>query len=907
MQHFYTHCYETGDGQNQSQLGVKGANLCQLTQLGINVPPGFVISRSVSEEFQHTNTLPDDLQHEINAQIRKIETQTGKFFGGENDPLLLSVRLSPSTIEEDTQSALLNLGLNSITVAGLLESTDDPRFVYDVYRRFIYDFGVQVLGVDHSRFDFQSDDIKQAAGINMDSALNSVQLEHICQRYLSVIRQSTGQIFPEDVYQQLSMAITSRFLPPELDSALGVPVKNLTIKPSAVAIVTMVFGNLGDDCASGLAYTRDPETGKQSLCGHYLINAQGDDVTAGIRHPKLVSSLSQELPQQYKQLTDLAHKLEAHYQEIQQFEFTVERGVVYCLQSRNADLTAAALIKSSVDMVKAKLISQQQALLRIPPDCLQQLLHPQLRDKHNNVMLASGIPASPGAATGKCVFDAEQAIKLTSQGESVILLREETKPDDINGFALASGILTTRGGKTSNAAVVARGIGKPCVVGAEAIKIDSKAYRAVIGDLQIHEGDSLTIDGSNGAVYSGQLAIRQPSVSADLQTLLTWADNTAKLQILANADTPETAEFALQQGAQGIGLCRTERMFNASDRLPIVVDMILADSSEEREDALAKLFPIQRDDIEAMMATLSPHSLTIRLLDPPMHEFLPDEQQLIDDIDALTQFMIHSRGQRLTTETLGRSRSSTLSKDQFSEDDIHLAISKKNRMLSKVRELYEINPMLGHRGVRLGITYPEIYAMQIRSILEASARCLKRKLLVKVEIMVPQVMSSQELIRVKNQALTIQAEVEELYKVKLDYRFGSMVETVRACTRANNLAEVAEFFSFGTNDLTQSTFSFSREDAENKFLAFYAGHGILKDDPFEVLDIKGVGKLMEMAVDLGRSRRTDLRIGICGEHGGNPTSIYFCHDIGLDFVSCSAPRIPIARLAAAQAQLRNPR
>jgi pyruvate,orthophosphate dikinase len=639
------------------------------------------------------------------------------------------------------------------------------------------------------------------------------------------------------------------------------------------------------------------------MYGEYLVNAQGEDVVAGIRTPKPVQEMKAEMPEQYRQLLELRYKLEAHYHEVQDFEYTIERGVLYCLQTRNAKMNAAAMVTSSIDMVAEGLITKAQALLRIHPEMLEQLLHPQLQPNHNFQALAQGLPASPGAACGKCVFDADSAVRLAKTGTEVILLREETKPEDIHGFFAAQGILTSRGGKTSHAAVVARGMGKACVAGAEDIRVDVRARQAIVGDIHIKEGDLITIDGSSGNIYLGRIPTVAPSFSEALKTVLSWADNIARLRVYANVDTPETARLAVSYGAKGIGLCRTERMFNAADRLPLVIDMILARNTPERENALAKLFPIQRDDFQQLFEAMSPHPVTVRLLDPPMHEFLPNENQLLAELEALKQYLVVVRGQRVTLETLGSRQELPTPFNQLSEEVILDAIAKKEMMLAKVLELYEVNPMLGHRGVRLGMSYPEIYKMQIRSILEAAARCVKQRIPIEPEIMVPQVITAQELKKVKQWVEEIKLEVEDQYRLKLEFKFGTMIETVRACTRANHLADIAQFFSFGTNDLTQATFSFSREDAENKFLPLYEESGLLQDNPFETLDIQGVGKLMEMAVALGRSQRPDLRIGICGEHGGHPRSIHFCHRLGLDYVSCSAPRIPIARLAAAQAKL----
>jgi pyruvate,orthophosphate dikinase len=802
---------------------------------------------------------------------------------------------------------ILNLGLNKQTLAGLIEMTDDPRFAYDAYRRFIQLFGKVALGIDDEKFDVHFNNVKRAAGIKADVALTADQLQEISEQFLTVVHEETGRPFPEDVYQQLEIAIRAVF-----NSWLGKRAvdyrREFHITPdiangTAVNIVTMVFGNMGDDCATGVGFTRNPGTGVNEMYGEYLVNAQGEDVVAGIRTPKPVHEMAKEMPEQYRQLVELRNKLEAHYHEVQDYEYTIERGILYCLQTRNGKMNAAGMVKSSIDMVAEGLINKEQALLRINPDMLEQLLHPQLAPNHELKAIAQGLPASPGAACGHCVFDADTAVRLGKNGQDLILLREETKPEDIHGFFAAQGILTSRGGKTSHAAVVARGMGKACVAGAEDIKVDVRARLAIVGDIHIKEGDLITIDGSNGNIYLGRIPTIPPSFSEELKTLLGWADSIARLRVHANVDTPETARLAVSYGAKGIGLCRTERMFNAADRLPLVVDMILAHNTEERETALAKLFPIQRDDFQQLFEAMSPHPVTVRLLDPPMHEFLPNEHQLIEELDALKHYLTIVKGQRVTLDTLLHPAEMPPPFNMLNEDVILEAIGKKQMMLDKVLELYEVNPMLGHRGVRLGMSYPEIYKMQIRSILEAAARCVKQKIPVEPEIMVPQVITAQELKTVKTYVDEIQAEVEAQYKLKLNFKFGTMIETVRACTRADRLAATAAFFSFGTNDLTQATFSFSREDAENKFLPLYEESGLLEDNPFETLDVEGLGKLMKMAVELGRQQRPDLKIGICGEHGGHPRSIRFVHDLGLNYVSCSAPRIPVARLAAAHAKL----
>jgi len=903
----YCYSFQEGNGKDKALLGGKGANLCEMTQIGLNVPPGFVITTATCRQYLENSDLPEGLMSEVKQHISELEEQTGKRFGGQTDPLLVSVRSGSAISMPGMMDTILNLGLNKQTLQGLIEQTDDPRFAYDAYRRFIQLFGKVVLNIDDEKFDVHFEKVKRQAGINADIGLSADHLQEISELFLQVVQDETGHPFPEDVYEQLELSIKAVF-----DSWMGKRAidyrREFNITPdmangTAVNIVTMVFGNMGDDCATGVGFTRNPGTGENEMYGEYLVNAQGEDVVAGIRTPKPVQEMAHEMPKMYEQLVELRNKLESHYKEVQDYEYTIERNILYCLQTRNAKMNATAMVKTSVDMVEEGLITKEQALLRINPELLEQLLHPQLAPDHNQPPLATGLPASPGAASGKCVFDADTAVRMGGAGEQVILIREETKPEDIHGFFAAQGVLTSRGGKTSHAAVVARGMGKPCVAGAEDIKIDVKRRLAIIGDTHIREGDIITIDGSNGNIYLGAIPTIEPTFSNDLNTLLGWADEIAEIEVYANADTPEGARLAASYGAAGIGLCRTERMFNAEDRLPLVVDMILANTLEARESALAKLFPIQRDDFKQLFVAMSPNPVTVRLLDPPMHEFLPSEHQLLEEIDALKQYALIIKGQKVSLEMLGQHIELPTPFNELTEELVNEAISKKELMLQKVRDLYEVNPMLGHRGVRLGMSYPEIYRMQIRSILDAMAQCYKERIPVQPQIMVPQIITSQELKKVKEIVDQVKQEIEQHYRIELDFKFGTMIETVRACTRAGDLAQYCEFFSFGTNDLTQATFSFSREDAENKFLPLYNESGILQDNPFEILDVKGVGQLMKMAVEAGHQTQPNIHIGICGEQGGHPESIRFCHHIKLDYVSCSAPRIPVARLAAAHAKL----
>ncbi len=908
MKKKHVYSFTEGDGHNKKLLGGKGANLCEMTQIGLNVPPGFVISTEACLDYLDGNALPEGLMAAVKDEIGKLEKATGRTFGAGPDPLLVSVRSGSALSMPGMMDTILNLGLNDETLAGLIEQTGDERFAYDAYRRFIQLFGKVALGIDDEKFDVHFEAVKKRVGVKADVGLDAGNLKEISGKFLDVVRRESGEEFPQDVYRQLQLAVEAVFRSWMGKRAVDYR-REFHITPdmangTAVNICTMVFGNMGDDCATGVGFTRNPGTGDKEMFGEYLTNAQGEDVVAGIRTPKPLQEMEEEMPEQYAQLVELRNKLESHYQEVQDYEFTIEKGTLYCLQTRNGKMNAAAMVKTSVDMFAEKLISRDQALLRIDPELLEQLLHPRLDPDTTVRPVATGLPASPGAAAGKCVFDADLAEKLGNDGEKVILVREETRPEDIHGFFASEGILTSRGGKTSHAAVVARGMGKPCVAGAEGIVVDVALRRAIVGEQIIHEGDVITLDGATGEVYLGAIPTLPPHFSDNLKTLLGWADETADLKVMANADTPEAAARAREYGAMGIGLCRTERMFNASDRLPIVIDMILADDEEERKTALAKLLPIQRADFIKLFTVMSPDPVTVRLLDPPMHEFLPTENDLVDQISTLRIYRDVVRGRQVALASVSDTSELPEALMGLGEEHVNDALVKKERMLQKVRELGETNPMLGHRGVRLGITYPEIYAMQIQAILEAATECTKQGIQVSPEIMVPQVITSQELAHVRATVDELTAKLEKESGEPLHYKFGTMIETVRACTRATKLAANVEFFSFGTNDLTQAVFSFSREDAENKFLPMYNESGILQDNPFEVLDIQGLGQLIEMAVTRGRAERPDLKIGICGEQGGHPTSIRFCQYVGLNYVSCSGPRVPIARLAAANAKLR---
>ncbi len=911
----WVYAFPEGDGKNKKLLGGKGANLCEMTQIGLNVPPGFVISTEACLAYLEQGNLPEGVMAQVRTHLAALERQTGKTFGGRDNPLLVSVRSGSAMSMPGMMDTILNLGLNADTLQGLIRQTGNERFGYDAYRRFVQLFGKVALGVPDEEFDAEFEAVKQNAGVKHDVGLSATDLTDIAERFLEVVRRVTGKPFPDDPYEQLEIAIRAVFNSWSGKRAVDYR-REFKITPdmangTAVNVVTMVFGNMGDEgddySATGVGFTRDPGTGENVMFGEYLVNAQGEDVVAGIRTPKPVAALETERPDLFRQLVALRDSLENHYKEVQDYEYTIEKGVLYCLQTRNGKMNATALVRSSVEMVAEGLIDKRQALLRIQPEILEQLLFPRLDPKTQAKAVAQGLPASPGAASGIAVFDADRAEKMGRTGEKVILVREETKPEDIHGFFASQGILTSRGGKTSHAAVVARGMGKPCVAGAEGIHVDVHTRQAVVGDQVFGEGAVITIDGTTGKVYIGEVAMIEADFTPELGTLLSWADEVARLQVMANADTPHDAERALKFGAMGIGLCRTERMFNAVERLPIVVEMIVAETPADRQVALNRLLPIQREDFKGIFKAMAPRPVTIRLLDPPIHEFLPTADQLVEELEQLRVLRDTVRGMQVLHDAVDfiyRTRNVhpqvQLPADPALVDE---AVLKKETMLRKVRALFEVNPMLGHRGVRLGLTYPEIYSMQIRAVLEAAAECQKEGIEVHPEIMVPQVCTAQELKKVKGWVETIRAEVEAAHGVKLSFKFGSMLEVVRACMRAENLAEEAEFFSFGTNDLTQAAFSFSREDAENKFLPMYNQNRILQDNPFEVLDVKGVGRLMELAVGWGRGTRPDMKIGICGEHGGHPASIRFCHKVGLSYVSCSGPRVPIARLAAAHAAL----
>ncbi len=869
--------FDEGDGRDKKLLGGKGAGLCEMTRLGLPVPQGFVITTEVCNKYyENSKQLPQGLAEQIRASMNKLEQTTGKGFGDKDNPLLVSVRSGAPISMPGMMDTILNLGLNEKTVQGLTKQSNNPRFAWDAYRRFVQMFGKIVLGVDDDIFSKLLEDKKKQEKVKLDSELDETALKELTRKFIQICEKRTGKQFPSDPHEQLELAVDAVFRSWMGQRAVEYR-KYYKITPdiahgTAVNVVTMVFGNMGNDSATGVVFTRNPETGERKLYGEFLINAQGEDVVAGVRTPELIDGLKAKMPKAFEQLLQTCNKLEKHYREPQDVEFTIEHNKLYMLQTRAAKMNAISMVKTSVDMVNEGLITKEESIQRIDPEQLEQLLHKRVDPKVSVKAVAKGIAASPGAASGKVVFDVKKAEEMGKKGEKVILVREETKPDDVPAFFVSSGILTSRGGKTSHAAVVARGMGKPCVVGCSEISINYKTNRFVADKITVKANDIITIDGVTGNVYKGEIPTIDPVVTKEFEQLLEWARQLKRLGIRANADTPEGAMLARKFGAQGIGLCRTERMFNAKDRMPLFVKMIMTRTEKERLKALNDLRPLQKADFKAILKAMEGYPVTIRLLDPPLHEFLPRIEDLLREM--------YESGKRSH------------------------ARKKKENVLERARELAEINPMMGHRGVRIGVTFPEIYEMQIRAICEAAAELNKKNVDAQPQIMIPQVGSAEELVAIKRIYEKVKREVEEKHQTKLNIKFGTMIEVVRACLTADSLAEVAEFFSFGTNDLTQAVFSFSREDVEGKFLPFYMERGVIANNPFQTLDLNGVGKIMQTAVKLGKNVRKDLEIGICGEHGGDPKSIEFCDVANLNYVSASPHRIPIAIVAAAKSAIK---
>jgi len=875
----FIYLFEEGKADMRTVLGGKGANLAEMTKIGLPVPPGFTISAEACNEYLALNQeFPAGMLEDAFTALGTLEERTGKKFGDKSNPLLVSVRSGAAVSMPGMMDTILNLGLNDESVQGLATLSGDDRFAYDCYRRFIQMFGNVVLEIEHADFEEIVEKYKRKLGLIFDYEIPAGELKEIIDEYKELVERQKGFKFPQDVKEQLIMAIKAVFN--SWKNQRAIVYRRINKIPddlgTAVNVQCMAFGNLGEDCGTGVAFTRSPSTGAKELYGEFLVNAQGEDVVAGIRTPLPISRLKEGLPSVYQQFIDTCTNLENHYRDMQDIEFTVEKGILYMLQTRTGKRTAKAAVKIAVDMVSEGLITKEEALLRVDPEQIDQLLHRQIDNSVQLEPIAQGLPASPGAACGKVVLDADLAEKLGEAGEKVVLVRNETAPDDIHGIVYSQGVLTARGGMTSHAAVVARGMGKPCVCGCESIKIDTEGKMFSVNGVIVKEGDIITLDGATGKVMVGEVAMIEPTLSDEFETLLGWANDIKRLAVRANADTPEDAIKAREFGAEGIGLCRTEHMFMAQERLPIVQEMILAENLADREAALAKLLPFQRDDFYGILKAMAPYPVTIRLLDPPLHEFLPDHESLMLEMAE----MKHNNASKYD-------------------------IFEKEELLKKIHKLSEANPMLGHRGCRLGLTYPEIYIMQARAIFEAMYLLKAEGVETFAEIEIPLVMDQMEFSLLREDILNVYDEIKKERNVELDFVLGTMLELPRACVTADEIAKQAEFFSFGTNDLTQTTFGFSRDDAEGKFIPVYLERKIMKDNPFAVLDRKGVGSLMKMAVEKARGTRPGILMGICGEHGGEPSSVEFCHLIGLNYVSCSPYRIPIARLAAAHAQIKN--
>ena len=868
-----------GAAELKNLLGGKGANLAEMSRLGLPVPPGFTVTTEVCTHFyDHDRQYPAELGDQVNAALAAVEKEVGATFGDPANPLLVSVRSGARASMPGMMDTVLNLGLNDATVAGLARRTGDARFAYDSYRRFIQMYGDVVLGVEHYQFEEVLEHVKRDGGLTLDTDLTADDWRVVVDRYKQVVQDTLEAPFPQDPKEQLWGAIGAVF--GSWMNQRAITYRRLHDIPAewgtAVNVQAMVFGNMGDDCATGVAFTRNPSTGENAFYGEYLINAQGEDVVAGIRTPrpltkaaeqdKALPSMERTMADVYGQLDAIRKSLEAHYRDMQDIEFTVQQDRLYILQTRSGKRTAAAALKIAVDMCAEDLIDRDQAVARIEPGSLDQLLHPTLDPEAERKVIARGLPASPGAGSGRIVLSADEAESMAQMGETVILVREETSPEDIHGMHAAAGILTTRGGMTSHAAVVARGMGRPCVSGAGEIRIDAAARTMTVRGVTLKAGDVITLDGSTGEVMDGEVPTIQPELSGDFATLMEWADGIRRMRVRANAETPADARTARKFGAEGIGLCRTEHMFFEAERIVAMRRMIVAETVEERRAALSDLLPMQRRDFAELFRIMDGLPVTIRLLDPPLHEFLPHSAEEMVEIAKA-------------------------------------AGADPLRITHRAAQLHESNPMLGHRGCRLGITYPEIYEMQARAIFEAAAEVAgKDKAAVIPEIMIPLAFSREELESLRTRIVAVAGEVEAERKVKLDYLVGTMIELPRAALQAEELAKAAEFFSFGTNDLTQTTFGISRDDA-TAFLPAYQSAGIVEHDPFVTLDQDGVGELVTMACERGRKARPDIKLGICGEHGGDPASIRFCEQAGLDYVSCSPYRVPIARLAAAQATL----
>lgn len=871
--------FNEGNSHMRDLLGGKGANLAEMTSIGLPVPFGFTITTEACNAYYEAGKkISDEIKEQILASLKNLEEKMGKKLGDPTNPLLVSVRSGAVFSMPGMMDTILNLGMNDETVKGMADLTNNPRFAYDSYRRFIQMFSDVVLDVDVYFFEQLLEEYREKKGYTSDPEMTAEDWQEIIIGYKNIVREKTKKDFPQNPLEQLFLSINAVF--DSWNNQRAIVYRRLNKIPdhlgTAVNIQSMVFGNMGDDSGTGVAFTRNPSTGENVLYGEYLINAQGEDVVAGIRTPQPIQTLKEEMPEVFEQFIQTCETLENHYKDMQDIEFTVERGKLYILQTRNGKRTAQAAIRIAVEMAEAGIIDKNTALLRVDPDQLNQLLHRRIDDTVERTILTKGLPASPGAATGKVVFDADEAEQLGNEGEKVILVRPETTPDDIHGIVAAQAVVTSRGGMTSHAAVVARGMGKACICGCEQIKIDLNGKQFTVGSTIVNHGDIITIDGSTGEIMLGEVPMLDPELSPEFQKLLTWADEVRKIGVRANADNPMDAKKAFEFGAGGIGLCRTEHMFMDTKRLPIVQKMILAENSEERREALDELLPMQQGDFEGIFEAMNGLPVTIRLLDPPLHEFLPHKEELIIEVTKL----------------------------QLTNPDAP-ELLEKEILLKKVRQLEEMNPMLGLRGCRLGMLYPDIYEMQVKAIFYAAANVMKKGIEVRPEIMIPLVGHVNELKEMRQLVIDSAKAIEEETGSSFNYLVGTMIEIPRAALTADQIAEEADFFSFGTNDLTQTTFGYSRDDAEGKFLQSYIEHKVLPENPFAVLDQEGVGKLVETGVKLGRQTKPSLKTGICGEHGGEKSSIEFFYKTGLDYVSCSPYRVPLARLAAAQATIRH--
>ena len=868
----YIYDFSEGSADMRTLLGGKGANLAQMWKIGLPVPPGFIITTEACHKYWEEKDFISSIWSDVEAAVARVEELAGKKFGSSQNPLLVSVRSGAPVSMPGMMDTILNLGLNDDTVAALAKSAGDERFAYDSYRRFIQMFSDVVLEVDLDKFEERLAQARENAGVKEDYKIPAEELKKLVVDYKKIVEEA-GHTFPSDPWVQLRLAIDAVFRSWNTPRAITYrKINNIPAEyGTAVNIVTMVFGNLGDDCGTGVCFTRSPSTGENKLFGEYLINAQGEDVVAGIRTPVPIASLEAAMPEVYKEFHRIAKLLETHYRDAQDIEFTVERGKLYILQTRNGKRTASAAVRIAMDMLHEGLIDAETAVSRVAPEQVEQLLHPQIDPKAKRNVIVKGLPASPGAAVGRVVFDADEAAERGGKGEAVILVRPETTPDDIHGLFAAQGVLTSHGGMTSHAAVVARGLGKPCVSGAESVKIDLAGGTFTVGGVTVKKDDFLTLDGTNGDVILGKMELIEPQFDENFRELLEDADKISNLQVWANADTPEDARRARSFGAKGIGLCRTEHMFMAAERLPVMQEMVVSTTTEERVAQLKKLEVMQEEDFLGIFEAMEGLPVTVRLLDPPLHEFLPKIPELTKALEGLAPESAEAK--------------------------------KINATIARARELHEQNPMLGFRGCRLGMIFPEIYEMQARAIFNAACKLTKKGVRVIPDIMIPLVGTQEEMKRMRKLVDEIGAAVIKENGVALEYMVGTMIELPRAAMVADQLAEYAQFFSFGTNDLTQTTFGYSRDDAEGKFLGQYVEMGVFEENPFARLDRDGVGALMEIAVGKGRSVRPEIQLGICGEHGGNPSSIAFCNKLGLNYVSCSPFRVPVARLSAALAAL----